>query len=171
MIAINKLARGLLIPAVLLGTASAFGATECNDFKAVGEGELRKFFIKVYDAKLATPSGRYIDNRSLCLQIDYSVAITDAQFLKATSKQFSHLGVSDAQKADWLAALKPLMPSVKKGDQIVLYVDKDGQGTLYHNRIKTGALASPQLTDSFANIWLSPKSSEQRLRRALVSRS
>ena len=166
----KKITRRLLIPFVALAGSSALGSSECNNFKSVGSGELRKFFIKVYDAKLATPSGRYIDNRSLCLSINYAVAISDDQFLSATSRQFSHLGVSDVQKTAWLEVLKPLMPSVVKGDQIVLYVDQDGEGSLYHNRVKTGTLASTQLTNNFANIWLGPNSTEPRLRQALVSR-
>ncbi len=149
--------------------ASTSMPTACNEFSKVGEGELRKFFIKVYDAQLATRNGRYIGNRSLCLSIDYDISIKASQFVKETEKQFRHLKVDPKNITEWMPRVSSVMPSVSKGDNIVMYIDESGIASLYLNGDLSGDLGSSDLSSAFADIWLSTRSSEPKLRRALVT--
>jgi hypothetical protein len=75
---------------------------------------------------------------------------------------------SEAQSARWLAAMTQLFPDVKSGDRIT-GVQQPGQGTrFYFNGTLRGEVADADFTRLFFGIWLSPKTSEPRLRTQLL---
>ena len=74
----------------------------------------------------------------------------------------------DAQAATWLAAMKRLFPDVQAGDRLV-GVQRPGQSArFFFNGQRRGEVADADFTRLFFGIWLSPRSSEPRLRAQLL---
>ena len=77
--------------------------------------------------------------------------------------------ISDAQAGIWTADILRVIPNVKKGDRI-LGVYRPGIGaTFLVNGKPVGEILDLELARLFFGIWLSPTTSEPKLRSALLA--
>ena len=77
--------------------------------------------------------------------------------------------VSDALAEQWLAALRRVLPDVKKGDRI-MGVHRPGVGAAFWlNGKSLGEIRDAAFAQRFFGIWLAPGTSEPGLRNALVA--
>ena len=73
-----------------------------------------------------------------------------------------------AQAQRWLAAMSALFPDVKRGDRIT-GVHAPGNGARFYLNDKwLGEIADDAFSRRFFGIWLSPKTSQPRMREELV---
>ena len=76
--------------------------------------------------------------------------------------------VDDEQSARWLKAMTQLFPDVRDGDRLT-GVQRPGVSTRFFlNGQFRGELADAEFTRLFFGIWLSPRTSEPRLREQLL---
>lgn len=76
--------------------------------------------------------------------------------------------LSAEQERQWLSALQNLIPDVQDGDRLVGLWQPDRGMTLFFNGRSRGSLSDLTLSQRFMGIWLSAKTSEPELRRALL---
>ena len=153
----------LSIPLLLLSMNSM--ATE---FKQVGESRFEYYFWDVYDAKLATESGQYqFGQHPSKLSLTYLRDFAAKDIVKATNEQWQHLGKTDLiGKYD--KTLLALWPDIKEGETLSFLTNKQGIGTFYHNDTKLGGIDDSEFADNFLAIWLSPQTSEPKMRKQLI---
>ena len=153
----------LTIPLLMLSINSM--ATE---FKSVGQSRFEYYFWDVYDAKLATPSGKYqFGQHPVKLSLTYLRDFAAKDIVKATNEQWQHLGKTDLLgKFD--QQLLALWPDIKEGETLSFITDMQGIGTFYHNDTKLGGIDDSQFADNFLAIWLSPKTSQPDMRKQLI---
>ena len=151
----------------------ALPLTAMPSLTTVGQGSYRYLFWHLYDARLATESGRfsdYVNSAPLLLELTYQREIERDAILSATIEQWQHLQRGDkALHTQWAAQLEPLLRDVKAGDSLSALLNKDMTVTFYFNGEVTGQLAQPQLAEAFFDIWLHPDTSATKLRRALIA--
>ena len=69
------------------------------------------------------------------------------------------LGLLSDESSEWLAKLEEFLPSVVRGDVIILKVGANLESIFHYNFERIGEIKTPQLQEISLSIWLSEKSS------------
>lgn len=141
--------------------------------KLLGGGRLRVFGFQVYDARLWAGPGFRVENfatQALALELSYLRAFEGQAIAeRSISEMRRSAPVSDELADQWLAALRKVLPDVKKGDRI-MGVHKPGTGAAFWlNGKQIGEIRDAAFAQRFFGIWLAPGTSEPGLRNALVA--
>ena len=140
-----------------------------HNLQKVGQGTMSWFFMDIYQATLFSEDGKYQPLQyPQALTIKYQRDISQDALLKATQKQWQYLSIDVELYQDWLQQLGQLWPDIKEGDQLTFWIAQNGEGDFYHNDKWLGHIEERELSDAFLSIWLSPKTSEPKLRRKLI---
>jgi hypothetical protein len=135
----------------------------------VGQGSLTWLGLHVYDAALWSPNARVDFGEPMALAVRYARALEGPAIAERALEEIAQLGIgSAAQRADWGARLRALLPDVKDGD-LVAGVHRPGQGMrFYLNGHRVGEIVDPAFSRAFFAIWLDPRTSVPELRAALI---
>ncbi len=137
-----------------------------------GTAAMRFFGLHIYDVRLwsAAPLAGDGAAQSLALELVYARGLVGEQIASRSIKEMKRIGpFSESQSARWLAAMTQLFPDVKAGDRLT-GVQMPGVGTrFFFNGSLRGEVADADFTRLFFGIWLSPKTSEPRLREQLLA--
>jgi Chalcone isomerase-like len=141
----------------------------------VGKGKLTFFGLEVYESRLWTDSSfkaLAFENHSFALELHYMRNFTAVDIAKRSLEEMQRIEPVPEQKAAlWVKTLSEAFPNVKKGDRIV-GVHKPGFGvTFWHNGKRSGEIRDGDFSRQFFAIWLSPKTSEPKLRQALIGKA
>ena len=138
-----------------------------------GSGRLTYFLLHVYDARLWAASdfdaARY-DQMPLALELQYARSFDNADIAeRSIEERRRSIPISPDQETRWLAAMQQAFPNVAEGDRAT-GVQVPGVATRYFvNGQFTGEIRDPEFTRLFFGIWLSARTSEPKLRRALLA--
>lgn len=163
----------MLVPVFVLGlTTPAWAVPE---LETVGQGSYRYMLWQLYDARLASSDGNFVDyeqSTPLLLELTYKRNISRDQFIKATVDEWKKLRQSSSeQQQHWAEQLAKLWQDVKKGDRLAAVLLPDNTVEFYFNGIKTGVLADEAFGPAFFNIWLDSATSAPKLREQLTGLS
>ena len=139
----------------------------------IGTGRLTVWGFQVYDARLwAQPGFRAanFDRMPLALELSYLRAFKAEEVAERSIKEMRRSRpVSDAQASRWMANLLRVIPDVRIGDR-VMGVHQPGVGAAFWvNGKNTGEVLDAEFAKLFFGIWLSPNTSEPKLRDALLA--
>jgi hypothetical protein len=171
----------LLLLAALPGAAQASRApvslprelkTELDGARLLGEGKLKVFGLHVYDIRLwgeADFNGRDVLSQPLALELEYARALDGKAIAERSLKEMQGLDAIDAALAErWLQQMRRIFPDVKKGDRIT-GVQRPGEAARFFvNGQPRGEVRDAEFTRLFFGIWLSPRTSQPKLREALL---
>lgn len=137
-----------------------------------GSGRLRFIGLAVYDARLwrgAAPVGADWMAAPLALELIYLRNLVGKQIAERSLKEMRRQrDLTDDEAQRWLAAMTQMFPDVKEGDRITgLVVPGLGARFAINGTVK-GDVRDPEFAKLFFGIWLSEKTSEPALRRALL---
>lgn len=142
-------------------------------YQTVGEGKYSYWFWDLYQARLATPSGKFIDYQQsvpLLLELRYLRDISKTEFVDATQEQWRiQAGGVQKQHKLWAGELTTLWRDVKKGDMLSAELHSDGLISFYFNQQPLGKTKDPALGPAFFDIWLSEKTTAPELRQLLLA--
>ena len=132
---------------------------------------MRFFGLHIYDAQLWSAEAVAGDGAAqpLALALVYARQLVGEQIASRSLKEMSRIGrINDEQSARWLGAMTQLFPDVKDGDRLT-GVQRPGVTTRFFlNGRFRGEVADAEFTRLFFGIWLSPRTSEPRLRELLL---
>ena len=169
---------------VLSAAGAAFAQPAADDTRAelqqvlpqaqlVGKGRLTFWGFQVYDARLWANPGfkpQGFASDALALELSYlrgfdSRAVAE----RSISEMRRSAAISDEQADKWMAAMRGVLPDVKKGDR-VMGVHRPGVGaSFWMNGKPTGEIRDAEFARLFFGIWLAPTTSEPGLRTALLA--
>lgn len=137
-----------------------------------GSGRLSFLGLHVYDARLWVAEGfQPTDYAStpLALELIYARTLYGRLIAERTIAEMRKVGqVSDAQAQSWQAEMTKIFPDVSKGDRIT-GIQRPGEAArFYANAQRRGELRDVAFVPLFFGIWLSPRTSEPKLRQALI---
>lgn len=145
------------------------------DLKTIGQGSYRYMLWQLYDARLASGDGSFINYQQstpLLLELTYKRNISRDQFIKATVDEWKKLKQSSSeQQQQWAEQLATLWQDVKKGDRLAAVLLPDKTVAFYFNGTKTGVLADVAFGPAFFNIWLDSATSAPKLREQLIGQA
>ncbi|ACA87046.1 conserved hypothetical protein [Shewanella woodyi ATCC 51908] len=139
-----------------------------------GEGEMDYLFWTIYRAELYVESLPYQEESfPKALKIEYYRDIDSDDLIDATKDQWLHLGINQALINQWTAELPTIWPDISKGDELIIYVSKDGESTFYSGQEgqtvkRLGQVDDNQFGRAFLDIWLSEKTTKPKLRAKLM---
>ncbi|HEY7803237.1 MAG TPA: chalcone isomerase family protein, partial [Orrella sp.] len=136
----------------------------------VGSGEFRWWGFLVYEATLYSPRGEYQPGDAFALSLRYARDVSRDDIVEASIDQMRDLGLPVSRHPEWKAKLDQVMASVKSGDTLTGVYTPDQGAVFFHNDKLTGQV-SESLAKAFFAIWLDPKTSEPKLRQALLGQT
>ncbi len=146
-----------------------------KDQPRLGTARLRVWGFEVYDASLYAAPGfeaqRFAEQR-FGLELNYLRSFKGADIAERSLDEMRNLAAIEPAQADrWLKAMSALFPDVQRGDRIT-GVHVPGTGArFYLNGQWLGEVADEAFSRLFFGIWLSPKTSQPAMRRALIEPS
>ena len=141
--------------------------------RLAGQGQMRFLGLRIYDARLWVGLGfdaQTFGAFPLALELTYYRAFSAQAIAERSVQEIGRQRTLDTQQAArWTAALAQWLPDVQPGDRLTgLYLP--GQGMrLWRGGQLLGQLSDADLARHFFGIWLSPQTSEPRLRSALLA--
>jgi hypothetical protein len=149
-------------------TATSITASEIKQtLKQVGKTRFSVLFWDVYDSELFTTSGKYDESLPILFEITYLRDIESKELIDNTVDQWQHLEYKKAEYQPFVEPLRKLWPDITEGDKLTLLVEEN-RSVFYFNDQEQGAIDNLQFGPMFIAIWLSPDTSEPKLRRALL---
>jgi hypothetical protein len=148
-------------------------ATLLPQSRLIGKGRLTYWGFQVYDARLwALPTFK-TDNLAVqpfALELAYLRAFDNQDVAERSITEMRRSSpISDAQAKIWIDEMVRSLPDVKKGDR-VMGIHRPGVGAQFlMNGKPSGEIRDAEFARLFFGIWLSPKTSEPKLRAALLA--
>ena len=140
-----------------------------------GEGQLRFFRLRIYDAKLwvAQPfDAQSYERQPAALELTYHRAFTDAVIAQRSITEIQRQRMlPPAQAERWRQVLAAVMPDVQVGDRLTCLYQPDRGMRLWHGNQELSVIQDAELAQLFMGFWLSPRTSEPDLRRALLGQT
>jgi hypothetical protein len=153
--------------------ASGVARSPLTGARLAGSARLRYWGLDVYHASLWVRPGFAAPDfasHAFALELDYLRDFTSAAIASRSVDEMRRLdSFSEAQARTWQAALRRVLPDVKKGDRIAgLHLPGVGARFLVNSQ-PAGEILDPAFARLFFGIWLSPATSEPQLRQALLA--
>jgi hypothetical protein len=181
--------RELLGAAMLLGLGTALGSTTRALAQGVtsapqevsaalgatrlqGRATMRFFGLRIYQARLWVDAQfqpeRYQTHR-FALELQYARTLSGADIAERSLQEMRRAGgVDEARAQNWLAAMSQSFPDVAEGDRLTGLHEPGGATRFFMNGRNLALIADPTFGAPFFGIWLSPSTSEPRLREQLL---
>jgi hypothetical protein len=138
----------------------------------MGTGRMRYLLWDVFDAALWVPPGfavKQFVEHPFALELRYLRKFSGAELVASSLQEMRRVRALDpAKEASWSAAMRSAFPDVEPGDRIT-GVHRPGVGARFFVNGRLQAVVDdPDFSRAFFGIWLSPDTSEPRLRNALL---
>ena len=151
--------------------ASANWRDAVPDARLVGEGQLRFFGLRIYDARLWSATAPLQTREPFALELTYHRSISRDDFVRTSLNEIERLSAGAMEAAvleRWRAHMQQAFVDVRPGERIT-GVNLPGRGCrFYVNDRLHHEVADPQFAEAFFAIWLDPRSRDRRLRRNLL---
>jgi len=171
--------RALLLLAALPWAAAAKRAplppelhAELGGAQLLGEARLNFLGMHVYDIRLWGEPGataRDLLSMPLALELQYARALDGQAIAERSLKEMQGLARIEPPQAErWLQQMRQIFPDVKKGDRIT-GVQRPGEAAgFFVNGQPRGEVRDAEFARLFFGIWLSPRTSQPKLRESLL---
>lgn len=139
-----------------------------------GSGKLTFLGWDVYESNLWVAPGfksTSFENHAFALELHYLRNFSADAIARRSLEEMQRIEPLPEQKAEqWQNALREALPNVKNGDRLLgLY--RPGVGVVFwSNGKRSGEVRDAEFARQFFAIWLSPKTSEPKLRRAMLAK-
>lgn len=173
----SVLVAGIAAPFALVASASIRAvppevAERLPQARLFGSGRLTFFALHVYDARLwTTPDFKPASygQHPLALELEYARSL-DGQAIaeRSIDEMRRQAPIADPKAARWLARLGTIFTDVRAGDRLTGLQRPNEATAFFLNGRPIGEIRDPEFTPLFFGIWLSPKTSEPGLRKALI---
>jgi Chalcone isomerase-like len=167
------LGTGLLRTAQANTPPAATAAEALSGQRAIGQTLFRWWGLEVYRATLYAASGfepQRFDQQRFALELEYRRAFEGSDIAQRSLDEMQGIApLSPAQSRDWLDRMKRAFPDVQPGDRL-LGVHEPGAGArFYLNGRLLDSVDDAAFSARFFAIWLSPQTSQPRMREALIA--
>lgn len=173
---------GLLVTSSLMAqTSIALLSTAANDFiknkwkktpSLKGQFLFRFFGLDIYHAQLwvdGAMNANLYEEGQLALQLVYARNLNGSEIAKRSLQEIKNqVKVSPEQEQIWLEQMVKIFPNVKNGDHITGVYGPSQKAVFFFNQKYLGELPDVELSKRFFGIWLSPQTSEPKMRLHLL---
>jgi hypothetical protein len=138
--------------------------------RPLGRGRETLWGIHVYDATLWIVGDQFTPSQPHALDVESGKSVSADTLVNTATDEMRRLQLGDAtQLASWRLEMKGLMPSVKSGDQIVMFCPSQAKTLVYYNGRSQGEVDDASLCAAIMNVWLHPRSKSKEMRKLLLA--
>ncbi|MGH8402917.1 MAG: chalcone isomerase family protein [Gammaproteobacteria bacterium] len=128
------------------------------------------FHVHIYNAALYVTGPEWNPDAPYALAVTYARSFSGKSIADEGIKQLARLGYTDqAELSRWKRDMDQAFPDVHKGDTLVGFYLPAGETRFYVNGKLTADIEDPTFGPAFFSIWLSPKTSDPKLRAKLLN--
>ncbi len=139
-------------------------------FHQVGKGSHTYFGLKVYHVALWATGARWNPAEPHALDLESNRAISGDQLAAAGIGEMTRLALgTPEQLKTWRGQMDRLLPSVKSGDQLVVFCAPNHKTLFFYNGAERGEIDDPAFGAAFFSIWLDPRTKNPALRKSLLN--
>jgi hypothetical protein len=136
----------------------------------LGHGKREVWGFKVYHATLWVSGRSWNASDPHAVELEPARTIPAATLIDAALEEMHDLNLGNkARLKVWRREMQEIVPSVKQGDDFVIFCPVSGKTLVYLDGHQKGEVDDTTLCPAIMSIWLHPASSQQELRRALLS--
>jgi hypothetical protein len=148
-------------------------AAELPRARLSGGGRLTFFGLQVYDARLWVTSdfkAASFEQAPIALELVYARKLVGSLIADRSLEEIRSQSEPAPEKAArWLASMKQIFPDVASGDRLTGVHVPDSAARFFLNGKFVGEIRDAEFARLFFGIWLSPRTSEPKLRNALLA--
>jgi Chalcone isomerase-like len=148
---------------------------EISGAQLSGTGKLTFFGLNVYEANLWVTSDfkpTDFQNHAFALDLQYLRNFAGDAIAKRSIEEMQRIEpIPEQQAQKWLATLKSVIPDIRKGDRLIGTHQPNVGMVFWHNGKRSGEIKDAAFSRQFFAIWLSLKTSEPKLRVALLGKT
>ena len=156
----------------LANTVPAEVGAELASARLHGSGRMTYFGLSVYDARLwvgARFNAAGAEREPLALELNYTRDLKGNLIAERSLLEMQRGSVVSADESlRWLAQMTRLFPDVVPGSRLTGVQRPNESARFYFNGDWRGEIRDAEFARRFFGIWLSPQTSEPRLRQALL---
>lgn len=135
----------------------------------LGRGRHTLWGIHMYDATLWIVGDRFVPSEPHALDVEPGKSVSAETLVKTATDEMRSLNLGDGSRlAAWRQDMKRVMPSVKAGDQIVIFCPSDGRTLVFYNGRSQGEVDDATLCPAIMSVWLHPQSKSKEMRKSLL---
>ncbi|MCQ4261374.1 hypothetical protein CXK91_01565 [Stutzerimonas stutzeri] len=139
--------------------------------RLIGEGQLRFFGLRIYDARLWSEAAPLQARTPFALELTYHRSISRDDLVRTSLEEiqrFSSEPLDAEQLLRWRADMQQAFVDVQAGDRITgIFLPGRGCRFYVNDRLQH-EVVDPLFAEAFFAIWLDPRSRDQKLRRNLL---
>jgi hypothetical protein len=164
------MASAFAAPPVVPKPLPALVQSQAPGIRPLGRGRQRVWGVHVYDATLWVVGDRFIPAEPHALDVEASRSVSADTLVRTSMAEMSRLKLGNAsQLMAWRQELNRLMPSVRPGDQVVVFCPNEAKTLMYYNGRSQGEVDDPTLCPAIMNVWLHPASQSKEMRKSLLA--
>ena len=134
----------------------------------LGQARFSILFFDIYHSRLFIKNERFNRNsKPYIFEITYLKDITNKDLVERTIEQWQHLSIDKINYQQYIPQLLSLWPNITASDKLALVV-YDEKSLFYYNNRLLGEISDSEFGDLFLDIWLSPQTSQTKLRQQLL---
>ena len=164
-------------PGVNADDSRAEIASALPQSRLMGTTRLTVWGFQVYDARLWAVPGTTADKLStqpFALELTYLRAFDSLDIAtRSITEMRRSAPISEAQAKVWMEEIQRVIPHVKPGDRVTGIhrpkIGTEGGAQFWVNGKPSGEIRDVEFARLFFGIWLSPKTSEPKMRLALLA--
>ncbi len=172
LLSLTGTAAGLMAPAAWANKPPASLSSALQGQQMVGQARLRVWGFEVYDAQLWASDGfapeRFVQHR-FALELRYLRSFKGADIAERSIQEMRGIGEFSTDQAQrWQQSMTKVFPDVQNGDRLTGVYTPQASAQFYFNGQLRGEIPDPVFAPLFFGIWLSPRSSQPRMRQTLL---
>ena len=141
--------------------------------RLIGKGRLEVWGFQVYDARLwGLPGFKPVNltSQPFALELAYLRDFSSKDIAERSLTEMRRsAAIGEDQAKIWINEMLRVIPDVKKGDRL-MGINRPGSGVqMLVNGKTSGEIRDAEFARLFFGIWLSPKTSEPKVRAALLA--
>jgi hypothetical protein len=134
-----------------------------------GRGRHSWWGVRMYDATLWIVGPQWSATAPHALDIEPGRAVPSDTLVKNAIAEMRDLKVGDERQLGiWQGEMRKLIPSVKQGDQVVIFCPDTKRTIAYLNDSSTGEVDDPSFCPAVMSVWLHPQTKHQAVRKSLL---
>jgi len=134
-----------------------------------GKGRHTLWGIRLYDATLWIVGPQWSAGGPHALDIEPGRPVTAEALVKHAIDEMRDLRLGDESKLrSWQAEMRKVVPSVKEGDQVVIFCSPDSRTFVYFNDSNAGEIDDRSFCPAVMSVWLHPKTKHRTMRKSLL---
>jgi Chalcone isomerase-like len=160
-------------PAVANTAPAASASDALSGQRTIGQSLFRWWGLEVYRATLygdASFDPPRFERQRFGLELEYLRNFSGRDITQRSLDEMQGIAPLDpAQASAWRDAMLKAFPDVRPGDRLLGVHEPERGARFYVNGRLQGVVDDPVFSARFFGIWLSPRTSQPRLREALIA--